>query len=195
MGRRGQMLAVLALLALLAAGCGGGDDSGDTGDGGEEASPEPAAAATEAPDGDAGAGDEGTDDATVQVIDSDLGKILADAEGNVLYLFTNDSGPESTCYDDCAATWPPLLADGPPTAGEGVTASELSTSPREDGGEQVTYAGRPLYHFAGDEQPGDTNGQGVGGVWFAVTPTGEPVEGTAGGDSGDDGGGSLYDGP
>lgn len=175
MGRRRlQALAMLALLVLLAAGCGGDDaDGGDGGDAGGDAaevSEEPAAAAT-----DTGAGDEGAEAATVQVVDTDLGQVLADAEGNVLYLFTNDTGPDSTCYDDCAASWPPLLADGAPTGGDGVTASELSTSPRDDGGEQVTYAGRPLYYFAGDSAPGDTNGQGVGDVWFAVTPTGEAV--------------------
>lgn len=49
---------------------------------------------------------------------------------------------------------------------------------REDGAEQVTYGGWPLYHFAGDEAPGDTNGQGVNDVWFVVDPSGEAV-GTA----------------
>jgi Secreted repeat of unknown function len=44
----------------------------------------------------------------------------------------------------------------------------------------------PLYHFSGDQQPGDTNGQGVGGLWFAVTPDGGLV-GAGGGAS--DGGG------
>ena len=29
----------------------------------------------------------------------------------------------------------------------------------------------PLYRFAGDAAPGDTNGQGSGGVWFVVGPT------------------------
>ena len=30
----------------------------------------------------------------------------------------------------------------------------------------------PLYRYAGDAKAGDTNGQGSGGVWFAVTPSG-----------------------
>ncbi|MBT8143965.1 MAG: thiol oxidoreductase, partial [Gammaproteobacteria bacterium] len=33
---------------------------------------------------------------------------------------------------------------------------------------QVTYQGRPLYFYAGDANPGDTNGQGLGGVWWTV---------------------------
>ena len=56
-------------------------------------------------------------------------------------------------------------------------------SPREaakaNGDSQVTYDGRPLYHFAGDAKPGDTNGQGVGSVWFAVTADGELVKAKA----------------
>jgi hypothetical protein len=42
----------------------------------------------------------------------------------------------------------------------------------------VTHGGKPLYYFAGDAKPGDTNGQGVG-VWYAVTPDGELVKAKA----------------
>ena len=41
---------------------------------------------------------------------------------------------------------------------------------RDDGREQVTYNGLPLYYFANDKAPGDTKGQGVGGVWFVAAP-------------------------
>jgi predicted lipoprotein with Yx(FWY)xxD motif len=37
-------------------------------------------------------------------------------------------------------------------------------------GAQVEYNGHPLYTFVGDSAPGQTNGQGKGGVWFVVTP-------------------------
>jgi predicted lipoprotein with Yx(FWY)xxD motif len=50
-----------------------------------------------------------------------------------------------------------------------------------NGSSQVTYGGRPLYYFAGDAKPGDTNGQGVGGLWFAVTADGELVKAKAAG--------------
>ena len=105
-----------------------------------------------------------------------LGSILADAEGRTLYLFTNDSPEESACTGDCAANWPPLTVESEDelVADEGVTG-ELATITRDDGSLQATINGHPLYYYAADAAPGDTNGQGVGGVWFAVTPSGEQV--------------------
>jgi predicted lipoprotein with Yx(FWY)xxD motif len=114
--------------------------------------------------------------AAVQSAESDLGTILTDAEGRTLYYFLADTGSESTCYDDCAQNWPALSTEGDPQAGTGVDASLLATTTRTDGSVQITYNGKPLYYFAGDETPGDTNGQGVGDVWFVVSPQGEPIQ-------------------
>jgi len=61
-------------------------------------------------------------------------------------------------------------------AGEGVDATLLGTITRDDGSTQVTYNGWPLYYFHEDMAAGDTNGQGVEGVWFLVSPEGEAVE-------------------
>ena len=61
-------------------------------------------------------------------------------------------------------------------AGEGVDATLLGTITRDDGSTQVTYNGWPLYYFQDDAAPGDTNGQGLGGVWFLVSPEGEAIE-------------------
>jgi predicted lipoprotein with Yx(FWY)xxD motif len=110
-----------------------------------------------------------------------------DAGGRTLYLFQQDTGTTSTCSGDCATTWPALTTDGAPTAGDGAQASLLGTTARDDGTTQVTYAGHPLYLFSGDAAPGDTNGQGIGGVWFASTPDGTPAA-AAGGSGGGDGG-------
>jgi predicted lipoprotein with Yx(FWY)xxD motif len=99
-----------------------------------------------------------------------VGSFLTDAEGNTLYLFTPDTTPgESTCYDDCAEAWPPLV----PAEGMSLPAGvpgELTTIERTDGTQQVAYNDIPLYYFARDEKPGDINGQGVGGRWFIVPP-------------------------
>lgn len=113
-------------------------------------------------------------DATVQLADSDLGQILVASDGMTLYLFEADEGDTSTCYDDCAATWPALVDDAP-TAGDGVDGSLLGTTERDDGEVQVTYAGHPLYFYAPDEAPGDTLGQEVGDVWYVVDAEGAAV--------------------
>jgi predicted lipoprotein with Yx(FWY)xxD motif len=44
---------------------------------------------------------------------------------------------------------------------------------RPDGASQLTINGWPVYRFSGDKTPGATTGQGVGTVWFAVTPDGK----------------------
>ncbi len=127
--------------------------------------------------GDEGGGDEATGQTEVEAEDSSLGTILTDADGNTLYLFENDTDGTSTCYDDCAANWPAFEATGDPAGGQGIDDSLLGTTERTDGTVQVTYAGHPLYYFGGDQQPGDTNGQEIGDVWYVVSPQGEAVEG------------------
>ena len=71
--------------------------------------------------------------------------------------------------------------DEAPTAGEGADESLLGTTERDDGEMQVTYDGHPLYTFASDTAPGDTNGQGVGEVWYVVDATGKAVTDEEGG--------------
>ncbi len=112
----------------------------------------------------------------VGVADTKLGKILTDAEGRTLYAFTVDKGGNSACYQQCAQAWPALTTDGTPTAAVGADGSLLATAPRTDGTTQVTYAGLPLYYFAKDSGSGQSNGQGVGGVWFVVDPAGKLVK-------------------
>jgi predicted lipoprotein with Yx(FWY)xxD motif len=146
-------------LTALAVGC------GSSGDGGATASTPPPNAAS-APS------------AKVRVASTDLGTVLVNSKGRTLYLFTADSGKKSACSGMCATFWPPLRTGGKPTAGRGVRASLLGTTKRSDGRAQVTYHGHPLYGFAKDKKPGDTNGEGVtafGGGWFAVSPAGNQV--------------------
>lgn len=123
----------------------------------------------------------------VAVAASDFGDILFDGAGRTLYLFEPDAQGASTCYDACESNWPPLV--GAVSAGDGVDGSLLATVAREDGSEQVTYDGWPLYYFAGDAAAGDTNGQGVNDVWYVVSASGEAI----GMDTGaDDQAGSAY---
>lgn len=113
--------------------------------------------------------------AALEVADSPLGRILVDGQGFTLYSLTGDSATRSTCSGGCAQTWPPFADAGSITAGAGVDSARMGTLQREDGMVQHTYNGHPLYHYSGDRGPGDTNGQGLGGVWFVLSPDGEIV--------------------
>ena len=127
--------------------------------------------------------------ATVATADvGQLGTVLVDGTGRTLYLFTNDTGTSSTCSGDCATTWPALTTKGDATAGTGAQSSKLGTTTRDDGTTQVTYAGHPLYLYSGDTAAGDSNGEGVGDIWFAVTVQGTPAQASAGGSSSSMGG-------
>ena len=156
--------ALLTALTLAAAACGGNNNQSS------------GTAATVAPTTTAAQGASGT---TVAVTSSKLGNILVDGDGRTLYAFTKDKGDQSACSGGCATNWPALT--GTAAAGTGVQASLLSTSMQANGESQVTYGGKPLYYFAGDAKAGDTRGQGVGGVWFAVTADGGLVKEKAAG--------------
>ncbi|MEK6256527.1 MAG: hypothetical protein N2C13_04310 [Chloroflexota bacterium] len=106
---------------------------------------------------------------------TDLGQGLVDNEGWTLYIFLNDADGTSNCNDSCANNWPALLADEELVVGDGLDASLLGTITRADGTTQVTYNGHPLYYYIDDIKPGDANGQGTNEVWYAISPTGEPV--------------------
>jgi predicted lipoprotein with Yx(FWY)xxD motif len=107
---------------------------------------------------------------TVQSMQKDgIGQYLADGKGMTLYYFAKDSPGKSVCTGDCLTKWPPLLVDGKTTVVSGLDAKdfgELDTP----GGKQVTFRGYSLYRFFKDAKPGDTTGQGVGGIWFVVDP-------------------------
>jgi predicted lipoprotein with Yx(FWY)xxD motif len=104
------------------------------------------------------------------------GTYLTDAQGNSLYMFTKDTKSTSTCTGKCAKVWPPLTVTGKPTAGKGVAGSLLGTIKRSDGSMQVTYNGIPLYTYSKDQKPGDTNGEGVGKMWYLVSPYAEAIK-------------------
>ena len=94
---------------------------------------------------------------------------LVDPDGLSLYTFDNDAPGVSNCSGDCSASWPPLLVEpGVEVVADGPDG-DLATIERGDV-LQVTYNGAPLYYFSGDSAPGETNGEGIGGVWHLATP-------------------------
>lgn len=110
-----------------------------------------------------------------------LGTHLTTSANESLYLFTNDTkgANSSACNDACATNWPPLTFNAEMNelvAGEGLDQGKLGSFKRADGTTQITYNGWPLYKFSKDATPGDTQGQGVGGVWFLVNAEGKKLE-------------------
>jgi predicted lipoprotein with Yx(FWY)xxD motif len=179
-GRPITSLATAAVLvvSLAAAGCGSSDN------GGGNSSSKSGAAGTPPKTANGQA-------ATIGVENSSLGKILEDTKGRTVYLFQKDKGTKSACTGACASAWPPVRVSGKPVVGTGASASQVGTTKRSDGGRQVTYNGHPLYTYTGDQSPGDTNGQGLnafGGGWFALSPAGNQVSGSASGSGGGAGG-------
>ncbi|MER5890411.1 SCO0930 family lipoprotein [Streptomyces sp. NPDC001941] len=103
-----------------------------------------------------------------------LGRVLTDSAGFTLYRFDKDSAKPSkaTCAGACAATWP-VVAAGDATAAAGTDPALLGEVTRADGTRQLTVGGWPVYRYAKDAKPGEANGQGVGGTWFAAAPDGK----------------------
>ncbi|MEU1476653.1 SCO0930 family lipoprotein [Streptomyces sp. NPDC001668] len=104
----------------------------------------------------------------------ELGDVLTDSAGLSLYRFDEDTAepPKSNCNGDCATAWPPVPADDA-SAGAGIDKALLGEVTRADGSKQLTIGGWPAYRYAKDTKAGDLTGQGVGGKWYALAPTGK----------------------
>jgi predicted lipoprotein with Yx(FWY)xxD motif len=149
-----------AALALAACGGGYGSDGSSTAADGAAAQADDEAATT------------------VSEAETDLGTVLVDAEGLTLYALTDDTDGVSSCDDACADAWPPLtVADAELPAG--LDPNLFSVAERSDGTFQLNAGKWPLYRYVGDAGPGDTSGQGSGGVWFVVAPDGSLIKGDA----------------
>ncbi|MFE6838207.1 SCO0930 family lipoprotein [Streptomyces sp. NPDC057705] len=174
--KRGTTLAAVAMTVVLAAtACGTSDDKAAD-------SAQPAGAAAQAPAADGGYGAPAADAGSgakpggqLATANNDkLGAVLTDSAGLTLYRFDKDTAkpPKSNCDGDCEKTWP-VVAAGDATAAAGMDPSLLGEVVRSDGSKQLTVAGWPAYRYNKDAKAGDFNGQGVGGVWFALAPDGK----------------------
>lgn len=148
-------------VAAVVAGCGGGSHTSTTSAGYGAA---PAAAVG----------------AKVATRTTHLGRVLVDGRGRTLYLFEKDKRGASNCAGACASIWPPVTTrGGKGVAGTGVRAARLGTTRRSDGGTEITYAGHPLYTYAGDTRAGDVKGQGLdqfGAKWYVLAPSGRKID-------------------
>ncbi|MQY10855.1 hypothetical protein SRB5_09680 [Streptomyces sp. RB5] len=171
MRRLRQVVVGTAAFMMISAAIGCSDNGG----GGYSSSPSPtspsATATTSAP---AGA------PAEVKTASAgDLGTVLVDKDGRTLYLFEADKSTKSTCNGACATAWPPLLTSGKPSSSGSAKSALLGMSKRDDGKTQVTYHGHPVYLYAGDSKPGDTNGEALeqfGAEWYVLDADGNKVD-------------------
>jgi predicted lipoprotein with Yx(FWY)xxD motif len=111
-----------------------------------------------------------------------LGTILIDSQGMTLYHLSGEQNGKFICTSSaCVGVWHPLIAPSSGTPSGEV--GSLGTVKRPEGTVQVTYKGTPLYTFTGDQQPGETKGQGIKdvGTWSAVTTSssGTPAASTS----------------
>jgi predicted lipoprotein with Yx(FWY)xxD motif len=163
-------LAALAVAgALVLAACGSSGTSSSSGSTPSYGAPKPSNANTSNPSA----------TSVLSTKTTSLGTFLVDGTGRTLYLWDADHGSTSTCSGACAQAWPPVTTTGTPKASGAVKASLLGTTKRADGSREVTYAGHPLYTFAGDTQAGQTTGQGSNGFgapWWVVTPAGKALQ-------------------
>jgi predicted lipoprotein with Yx(FWY)xxD motif len=138
----------------------------------------------------------------ISTTNSTFGKILVVGSGKyqgyTVYQLTSDNPPSYGCTttvhqlppgpiactgpEGGQSEWPAVTTTGTPVAGSGVKQSLLGMVYRTDlGSDQVTYAGHPLYLF--DMSAGQITGEGWDepglppwhGLWYVVSPTGEPV--------------------
>jgi predicted lipoprotein with Yx(FWY)xxD motif len=106
----------------------------------------------------------------VKSASNSLGTILVDRQGMTLYHLSGEQSGKFICTSSaCVGVWHPLIA--PPSGTPSGEVGSLGTVKRSDGTMQVTYKGTPLYTFTGDQQSGETKGQGIKdvGTWSVVT--------------------------
>lgn len=163
-----KTLGVLIAFAIMVAACGSSSGS---------AAKTPASTPSSKPGSSSTTG--GSSDptsTTLRLVNTPLGKVVADSAGKVLYLYVPDgTATVSTVPAGVLAVWPPVQATGVPTLGPGLTAKS-STGAQPNGQQWVLYNGHLLYGYTGDTKAGDVNGNAIGNVWYAVTAAGEPVQ-------------------
>jgi predicted lipoprotein with Yx(FWY)xxD motif len=101
--------------------------------------------------------------APVTTATTPLGTIYVNEAGMTLYTYDNDTPNTSNCNGNCATNWPPLLAP------EGsVPEGDWTIITRSDGTPMWAYESKPVYLWIRDTAPGQTTGDGVGGVWHVI---------------------------
>lgn len=97
------------------------------------------------------------------VVLDDGREILTDKNGITLYTFDDDQASgESSCFGRCLRVWPALVTD------TDMVPEPFGLTIRPDGTKQLMLNNEPLYFFFQDQNLGDINGDGLGGVWHII---------------------------
>ncbi|MEV7684093.1 hypothetical protein AB0O64_36990 [Streptomyces sp. NPDC088341] len=96
------------------------------------------------------------------LINTGVGQVLADENGNPLYLRLADKPDRPKCAGKCATTWP--AAVGFPTKATGVIGETAQTPLNAANSDQphVIYNTHPLYYYK-EDRPNQPKGQNVDG--------------------------------
>ncbi|MFE7127738.1 hypothetical protein [Streptomyces sp. NPDC057617] len=107
------------------------------------------------------------------LINTGLGQVLADENGNPLYLRLADKPDRPSCSGACAAKWPAAI--GFPTKSAGVIGETAQTPLNAVNSTQphVIYNTHPLYYYKSD-RPNEPKGQNVDG-FSLVSADGEAM--------------------
>jgi predicted lipoprotein with Yx(FWY)xxD motif len=151
----------ISSLVLLLTACGGSSSSSSSAAGNSGSTPTAGAQPSSA----LGLPSPGTQVLIVER--SNLGWVLAEASGMVVYTYRGDhKGGSPTCTGACAAIWPPVT--GLPQASAADTLpGTLGTVTTANGAKQITYNGYPLYTLKGAGAL-STKGNGIEGMWHVI---------------------------
>ncbi|MBV9792671.1 MAG: hypothetical protein JO016_01920 [Actinobacteria bacterium] len=169
MRKRGWAVAVVGLSGLVPVLAACGSSAANTGAGSAYGGSGLSATPTSSAMSGGTTGRMGTSTARLTIRTTKIGKVLTDAKGDTLYWYSKDTkdGP-STCTGSCLKEWP--VVTGKAVAAPGVQLAGVLGAITDAGGTvQASYNGYPLYTYAGDMTPGDTAGNGAGGVWHVIT--------------------------
>jgi|SRR5580693_1691437 predicted lipoprotein with Yx(FWY)xxD motif len=98
---------------------------------------------------------------------SNLGWVMAKADGYVVYTYAKDSKDGApTCTGSCASVWTPVT--GMPKAGPADNfPGSFGVVTGAGGTKVITYNGYPLYTYAGASTL-STKGNGIDGAWHVI---------------------------
>ena len=97
---------------------------------------------------------------------SNLGFVLALANGQVVYMYDKDTkGGTPACTGSCTSIWLPVTGGNPVPSPADTGLGTFGTVAGANGAKQVTYNGMPLYTFKGAKA---LTTKGNGGMWHVI---------------------------